>query len=126
MVLFASFGLLGLALAGVGIYGVMAFGVAQRTQEFGVRMALGAQRSQVVRLVMREGTIVAVIGALIGLGGAYLVGRAMQSTLYGVGAMDRFAVGSTAALLLVVALVACLIPALRASRVEPMVALRDE
>ena len=126
MVLFASFGLLGLALAGVGIYGVMAFGVAQRTQEFGVRMALGAQRSQVVKLVMREGTLVAVIGAFIGLGGAYLVGRAMQSTLYGVGAMDKVAVGLTAALLLAVALVACLIPALRASRVEPMVALRDE
>ncbi|HKY42941.1 MAG TPA: ABC transporter permease [Pyrinomonadaceae bacterium] len=126
MVLFTSFGLLGLALAGVGIYGVMAFGVAQRTQEFGVRMALGAQRSQVVRLVMREGTIVAIIGAFIGLGGAYLVGRAMQSTLYGVGAMDKVAVGLTAALLLTVALVACLIPALRASRVEPMVALRDQ
>src|SRR4029453_10072674 len=95
MVLFASFGLLGLMLAGVGIYGVMAFGVAQRTQEFGVRMALGAQRSQVVKLVMREGVIVAVLGALIGLGGAYLVGRAMQSTLYGVEAMDGTAVGGT-------------------------------
>ncbi len=126
MVLFSSFGLLGLALAGVGIYGVMAFGVAQRSQEFGVRMALGAQRSQVVRLVMREGTIVAVVGALIGLIGAYLVGRAMQSTLYGVGAMDGFAIGGTAALLLVVAWLACLVPALRASRVEPMTALRDE
>jgi putative ABC transport system permease protein len=126
MVLFSSFGLLGLLLAAVGIYGVMAFGVAQRTQEFGVRMALGAQRSRVVGLVMREGTIVAVVGALIGLGGAYLVGRAMQSTLYGVGAMDGFAVGVTAVLLLVVAWLACLVPALRASRVEPMAALRDE
>ncbi len=126
MVLFSSFGLLGLMLAGVGIYGVMAFGVAQRTQEFGVRMALGAQRSRVVGLVLKEGTIVAVVGAVIGLGGAYLVGRAMQSTLYGVGAMDRFAVGATAALLLVVAWLACLVPALRASRVEPMTALRDE
>jgi putative ABC transport system permease protein len=126
MVLFASFGFVGLILAGVGIYGVMAFGVAQRTQEFGVRMALGAQRSQVMKLVLREGTIVAIVGALIGLGGAYLVGRAMQSTLYGVGAMDSVAVGGTAVLLLAVALFACLIPALRASRVEPMVALRDE
>ncbi len=126
MVLFASFGLLGLMLAGVGIYGVMAFGVAQRTQEFGVRMALGAQRSRVVGLVLKEGTIVAVVGALIGMGGAYLVGRAMQSTLYGVGAMDRVAVGATAALLLIVAWLACLVPALRASRVEPMTALRDE
>ena len=123
---FASFGFLGLILAGVGIYGVMAFGVAQRTQEFGVRMALGAQRSQVVKLVLREGTIVAVVGAVIGLGGAYVVGRAMRSTLYGVGAMDSVAVGGTAVLLLVVALFACLVPALRASRVEPMVALRDE
>lgn len=126
MVLFASFGLLGLMLAGVGIYGVMAFGVAQRTQEFGVRMALGAQRSQVVRLVLQEGAIVAVVGACIGLGGAYLVGRAMQSTLYGVGAMDGYAVGGTAVLLLIVACLACLVPAFRASRVEPMVALRDE
>jgi len=126
MVLFSSFGLLGLILAGVGIYGVMAFGVAQRTQEFGVRMALGAQRSQVVKLVLREGSVVAVVGAFIGLGGAYLVGRAMQSTLYGVGAMDALAVGGTCALLLAVALFACLVPALRASRVEPMAALRDE
>ncbi|HET6854317.1 MAG TPA: ABC transporter permease [Pyrinomonadaceae bacterium] len=126
MVLFSSFGLLGLILAAVGIYGVMAFGVAQRTQEFGVRMALGAQRSRVVGLVLKEGTIVAVAGAVIGLGGAYLVGRAMHSTLYGVGTMDRFAVGVTAALLLVVAWLACLVPALRASRVEPMTALREE
>ena len=126
MVLFSCFGLLGLVLAGVGIYGVMAFGVAQRTQEFGVRMALGAQRSHVLKLVLREGAIVAVVGAAIGLGGAYLVGRAMQSTLYGVGAMDTFAIGGTAFLLLVVACLACLIPALRASRVEPIVALRDE
>lgn len=126
MVLFASFGFLGLILAGVGIYGVMAFGVAQRSREFGVRMALGAQRSQVVKMVLKEGTIVAVVGALIGLGGAYLVGRAMQSTLYGVGAMDGFAVGGTALLLLAVAWLACLVPALRASRVQPMVALRNE
>jgi putative ABC transport system permease protein len=126
MVLFSTFGFLGLMLAAVGIYGVMAFGVAQRTQEFGVRMALGAQRSWVIGLVLKEGTIVAVVGALIGLGGAYLAGRAMQSTLYGVGAMDGLAVGATAALLLVVAWLACLVPALRASRVDPMTALRDE
>jgi predicted permease len=126
MVLFSSFGFLGLMLAAVGIYGVMAFGVAQRTHEFGIRMALGAQRAGVVGLVLKEGTIVAVVGAIIGLGGAYLVGRAMQSTLYGVGAMDGFAVGATAAVLLIVALLACLVPALRASRVEPMTALREE
>jgi putative ABC transport system permease protein len=126
VVLFSGFGILGLLLAGVGIYGVMSFTVAQRTQEFGVRMALGAQRSRVVTLVLKEGTILAVIGALIGLGGAYLVGRAMQSTLYGVGAMDARAFGAVAGVLLVAALMACLVPAWRASRVEPIVALRYE
>jgi putative ABC transport system permease protein len=126
VVLFASFGALGLLLAAVGIYGVMAFGVAQRTQEFGVRMALGAPRSRVISLVLKEGTILAVIGAIFGLGGAYLVGRAMQSTLYGVGAMEVRAFGAVCILLLVAALLACLIPALRASRVEPLVALRYE
>jgi putative ABC transport system permease protein len=126
VVLFASFGVLGLLLAAVGIYGVMAFGVAQRTQEFGVRMALGAQRSLVVSLVLKEGTLLAVLGALLGLGGAYIVGRVMESTLYGVGAIDTRAFGAVSLLLLVVAWLACLIPALRASRVEPMVALRSE
>jgi predicted permease len=126
VVLFSSFGFLGLLLAGVGIYGVMTFTVAQRTQEFGLRMALGAQRSRVITLVLKEGALLAVIGALIGLGGAYLVGRAMQSTLFGVGALDVRAFGAVAVLLLVAALLACFLPALRASRVEPMVALRNE
>jgi len=126
VVLFVSFGVLGLLLAAVGIYGVMAFAVAQRTQEFGVRMALGAPRSRVLSMVLKEGTILAVIGALIGLGGAYLVGRAMQSTLYGVEALDVRAFGAVACVLLVAALLACLLPAWRASRVEPVVALRYE
>jgi ABC-type antimicrobial peptide transport system permease subunit len=124
VVLFSSFGILGLLLAGIGIYGVMAFTVAQRKQEFGVRLALGAQRSRVVTLVLKEGTTLAVIGALIGLGGAYLVGRAMQSTLYGVGALDGRAFGVVALVLVAAALVACLLPAWRASRVEPIEALR--
>ena len=124
VVLFSSFGVVGLLLAGIGIYGVMSFTVAQRTQEFGIRMALGAQRSRVVRLVLKEGTVLALVGALIGLGGAYFVGRAMQSTLYGVGAMDGRAFGAVAVLLVVAALVACLVPAWRASRVQPIEALR--
>jgi putative ABC transport system permease protein len=104
----------------------MSFGVAQRTQEFGVRMALGAQRSRVIRLVLKEGATLAFTGAFIGLGGAYLVGRAMQSTLFGVGAMDATAFGAVAGVLLVAALLACLVPAWRASRVEPIAALRCE
>ena len=126
VVLFASFGVLGLMLAAVGIYGVMAFAVAQRTKEFGVRMALGAQRSRVVKMVLKEGTILAIGGTVIGLCGAYLVGRAMQSTLYGVEALDVRSFAAVSLLLLVAALLACLFPALRASRVEPLVALRYE
>ena len=126
VVLFASFGLLGLLLAAIGISGVMAFGVAQRTHEFGVRMALGAQRSRVINLVLKEGTILALSGTAVGLGGAYLVGRAMQSTLYGVQAFDARAFGAISLLLLVAALLACLFPAWRASRVEPLEALRYE
>jgi putative ABC transport system permease protein len=126
VVLFASFGALGLILAAIGIYGVMAFAVAQRTHEFGIRMALGAQRSRVINQVLKEGTILAVCGAVIGLGGAYLVGRAMQSTLFGVQAFDVRAFGAISFLLLLAALLACLFPAWRASRVEPLEALRYE
>jgi putative ABC transport system permease protein len=126
VVLFASLGALGLLLAAVGIYGVTAFGVAQRAHEFGVRIALGAQRSRVIRLVMKEATALAVIGGLIGFIGAYLVGRAMQTTLYGVPALDVRAFVAVFVLLLISAWVACLIPAWRASRVEPLVALRHE
>jgi putative ABC transport system permease protein len=126
VVLFASFGALGLLLAAVGIYGVMAFGVAQRTHEFGVRIALGAQRSRVIGLVLKEATTLALIGGLIGLIGAYLVRRAMQITLFGVPAVDVRAFGAMFLLLLVAALVACLVPALRASRVEPLEALRHD
>jgi putative ABC transport system permease protein len=126
VVLFASFGALGLLLAAVGIYGVMAFGVAQRTHEFGVRIALGAQRSRVIGLVLKEGTTLALIGGLIGLIGAYLVRRAMQITLFGVPAVDVRAFGAMFLLLLIAALVACLVPALRASRIEPLEALRHD
>lgn len=126
VVLFASFGALGLLLAAVGIYGVMAFAVAQRTHEFGIRLALGAQRARVINMVLKEGTILAVCGTVFGLGGAYLVGRAMQSTLYGVTAVDVRAFSAVSVLLLLAALLACVFPAWRASRVEPLEALRHE
>jgi predicted permease len=126
VVLFTSFGVLGLLLAAVGIYGVMAFAVGQRTHEFGIRIALGAQQSRVVNLVLKEGVILAGGGMVIGLVGAYLVGRAMHSTLYGVSAFDAYAFGGVALLLLMAALLACFVPAWRASRVEPLEALRYE
>ena len=89
-------------------------------------MALGAQRSRVINMVLKEGTILAVCGTLIGLSGAYLVGRVMRSTLYGVDAFDVRAFGAVSVLLLGAALLACLFPAWRASRVEPLEALRYE
>jgi putative ABC transport system permease protein len=91
-----------------------------------VRLALGAQRSRVLSLVLREGTVLAFIGGLIGLGGAYLVGRAMQTTLYGVAAIDVRAFAAVFCLLLSSAWLACLLPAWRASRIEPLDALRHE
>lgn len=126
VVLYGSFAALALLLASIGIYGVMAFAVAQRRHEFGIRMALGAGGGQILRLVLREGASLALFGLCLGLGGAYLVGRAMQSTLYGVSALDVRAFGGVAVMLLAAALLACYVPARRASRVDPMVALRDE
>jgi predicted permease len=126
MVLYGSFAALALLLAAIGIYGVTAFGVAQRTHEFGIRMALGAAGRHVLALVLREGLTLALFGLALGLGGAYLVGRVMQSNLYGVSALDVRAFGAVAAMLLAAALLACYFPARRAARVDPMVALRDE
>ncbi|MDQ5838401.1 MAG: FtsX-like permease family protein, partial [Acidobacteriota bacterium] len=126
LVLYGSFAALALLLAAIGIYGVMAFAVAQRTHEFGVRMALGAAGGQILRLVLRDGLTLALFGLALGLGGAYLVGRAMQANLYGVSALDARAVGAVAFVLLAAALLACYFPARRASRVDPLVALRDE
>jgi putative ABC transport system permease protein len=126
MLLFAAFAVLGLILSAIGIYGVMAFAVSQRRQEFGVRLALGAQRARVIKLVLREGVLLAAIGTLIGLAGAYLTGRALQSTLFGVDALDLYAFTAVALVLLSSALLACLVPAWRASRVDPIEALRSE
>ena len=126
MVLYGSFAALALLLAAVGIYGVMAFAVAQRAHEFGIRMALGADGGRILGLVLREGVTLALFGLVLGLGGAYLVGRAMQANLYGVSALDVPALGAVALVLLAAALLACYVPARRASRVDPMVALRDE
>jgi putative ABC transport system permease protein len=124
--LFASFAAVALILAAFGIYGVMAFAVAQRTHEIGLRMALGAHRSQVLGQILKEGLLTALVGIVLGSGGAYLVGRAMQGMLYDIGAFDPLAFGAVATMLLICAVVACLVPAHRAASVDPMVALRDE
>jgi len=126
MVLYGSFASLALLLASIGIYGVMAFAVGQRTHEFGIRMALGAGGGQILSMVLREGVTLALFGLGLGLGGAYLVGRTMQSTLYGVSALDVGAVSVVGVMLLAAALLACYFPARRASCVDPMVVLRDE
>jgi len=124
--LFGTFAATALLLAALGIYGVMAFGVAQRTHEIGLRIALGARKEQVLGLILREGLLLASAGLGFGLFGAYVLGRAMQSTLYGVGAIDFGAFAVVAVILLASALLACYVPARRATRIDPMVALRYE
>jgi putative ABC transport system permease protein len=126
MTLFLSFAAVALLLAAVGIYGVMAFTVAQREHEIGLRMALGASRGNVVRLVLKEALLLAVIGLGIGLIGAYFVGRALNASLYGIGSMDYGAIGAVSLVLLTASLVASWLPANRAASVPPMKALRAD
>jgi ABC-type antimicrobial peptide transport system permease subunit len=121
-----SFGVLALILAAVGIYGVMSHVVAGRTREIGLRMALGAQLSDVQKLILKQGMFLAAIGSLGGLMVALAGARMMKSLLYGVSSSDPITFACVALLLLNVALLACWIPARRASRVEPMIALRAE
>jgi putative ABC transport system permease protein len=103
----------------------MSFAVAQRRHEVGLRMALGADRAQVVRLVIHDGMKTALIGTALGIGGAYAVGRAMQGMWFGVGALDASRFAAIAVTLIGTALLACYLPARRASTVDPVVALRE-
>jgi ABC-type antimicrobial peptide transport system permease subunit len=122
----ASFGVLALVLASVGVYGVMAYSVAQRTSEIGIRMALGALPREVLTMVLREATWIALAGITCGIGATLLLTRLVTSLLYGLHPNDPVILATSALLLAVVGLVASWAPASRAAAVEPMQALRHE
>jgi predicted permease len=124
--LFGLFAVLGVLLAAVGIYGVMSYSVEQRTNEIGLRIALGAETPDVIRLVLRQGLALAMLGAAIGLAGAYGLTRLIESFLFGVSATDPLTFAVIALLILAVAMLACYVPARRATKVDPIVALRYE
>ena len=126
MITCGAIGAVALLLGAVGLYGVIAYSVTQRTREIGVRIALGAQRSDVVRLFLREGMSFIIIGLPIGLAGAFALTRLLSSLLFGVKATDPLTFSCAAVLLAFVAFAACQIPARRALRVDPMTALRTE
>ena len=126
MLLLAAFALLALLLAAVGIYSVLAFAVRRRVREIGIRVALGAEVKDILRLIVTEGMKPALIGLLLGVGGAFALGRVIASFIYGISAYDPLTFAAVAALLAAVALLASIIPAYRAARIEPTRALREE
>src|SRR6266545_4948888 len=126
MLLLSAFAILALVLSAIGIYGVIGYSVAQRTHEIGVRMALGAERVDVLRLVVQEGMVMAAGGVTLGLAGAAMLSQVMTTLLFGITARDPLTFALGGGTLLVVALCASYIPAVRATRVEPITALRAE
>ncbi|MGB7188410.1 MAG: FtsX-like permease family protein, partial [Candidatus Acidiferrales bacterium] len=124
--LLGIFAAMGIVLAAVGTYGVLAFLVVQRTQEIGIRMALGAHPRDVMKLILAQGAKLAIAGLLLGVAGAFALTRSMTALLFGVKAADPLIFSGVALFLMVVALAACYLPARRAMRVDPLVALRYE
>ena len=125
-ILTSVFAFVAALLASVGVYSLIAYSVAQRTREIGIRVALGADRGAVVRLIVREGLTLAAAGVLIGLSGAYFLTQTLQTLLYEVRPTDPIVLLSTCAGVFAVALLASVVPAIRALRVDPMIALRAE
>jgi putative ABC transport system permease protein len=125
-VVLTMFAAVALLLASIGLYGLVAHSVTERTQEIGVRMAMGAQAHDVLRLMVANGLSMTAVGAVAGVIGAALLAGSLESLLYGVKPIDPVTFASVVALLLVTSLVACLIPASRATRIAPTVALRNE
>jgi putative ABC transport system permease protein len=125
-VLLGIFGALAFLLTAVGLYGVISYVVAQRTREIGIRLALGADRNAILGMVLKNGTLLACAGVLIGLAGAFLLTQLMASLLFGVGPRDPVTFVCVPVALIAVAMLASYIPALRTANVDPMVALRDE
>jgi putative ABC transport system permease protein len=125
MLLAVSFACVALFLAAIGIYGVLAYQVSQRRREIGIRMALGAETGSIFAMVLGEGAIIVLAGTLAGLVGAFALRQTLQSQLYEIGAMDPRVVVSVAVVLVAVAMVACLVPARRAAKTDPVVALND-
>jgi putative ABC transport system permease protein len=126
MRLLGIFAGLGLFLAAIGVYGVISYSVEQRTHEFGIRTTLGAGEIDILRLVLREGLVVIAFGLPIGIAGAYGVTRFIANQLYGVSAMDPLTIAAVAAVLTMVAFLACYIPGRRATKLDPLIALRIE
>jgi putative ABC transport system permease protein len=126
MLLMGLFGACAMLLSAVGIYGLLSHAVTQRTQEMGIRMALGAQVSDVLRLVLKQGMMLAIAGEVIGLVGAFVLTRLIRGLLFGITPNDATTFVVVALVLGVVALLACYVPARRATKVDPLIALRYE